>query len=543
MTYGLVESASVDTFIIGIGLKILGVLGESLAQNHSGVFLAIKLEKYLQKVKTNLTEIRSLLINQGCTETEINALQSLPGDVYQTELNVYQIARVLNIGVPISCGIALLVNGDIFASIAVIGIGLLSIPIGELFFKESTFRKDSEIRLGIAAEFYTYIEKIYKEHIWLTTRVNLLSQVPLLLFALKFVFTASGHLLSTFFAFTQGLSGLTGALAYQKARISAIRTAETTTHLIHALSSSSLIATPLRWQEHCSKANREQLSHKFDAHHRTLIKNFSPFMPKGESEIYNLSLDLPGGEICFLRAPSGKGKSTLLSALFHLIEHEGELVFLKNGNVINVHDLSREELNEKIFFFREENVKTNERIVDLFKQVTVFDNQAMLENAKQHFNPLLIDLAWKTSDNLLEQEIKNLDENRQSVFPSSLKDFLKLLRQKQVEQTQRLLTSAGGNLATQRIYPERNFFTLSSGERRRLPILLALETCRQSDKAQLVIFDEPFAHLDEDNILHQLKIIEKLQQTETKPSILTISHYFDERIKANLKHVQEVFLY
>jgi len=544
MTYGLAKAAPTQIFLIGLGLKIGGVFGESFFQNNAGVFLFIELEKYLERVKINLLEIRSFLTNQGCTEVEINSLQSIPGDVYQTELNPYQLTKVLNIGIPIACGLALFLTGDILISAVVMGLGLLAIPIGERFFKESTFRRDSEIRLGIAAEFHTYVEKIYKEHIALTTKVNLLSQLPLLLFAVKFIWTtASGNILSAFFALTQGLVGLTGTLAFQRARVAAIRTTETATHLIQALSSSHLIATPQRWQEHCFNGAKEKFSHKAAFFDGTVIHDFSPFLPKNSEEIFNLTLNLPSGGICFLKAPSGKGKSTFLSALFHLTEHKGDLVFLRNGEEINVHSLTREELNEKIFFFREENVKSSARIVDLFKSVTIHENESILNKAKQEFNPVLIDLAWKTSDNLLEQEIRHLDDGRQSVFPQGLKAFLKNLREGQLKQVQKILASSSGNLSNNRIHPERNFFTLSSGERRRLVPLLAFEHCKvKNSKIQLVVFDEPFTHLDQENILFQTKAIRNLQDLQPSPSILTISHYLDDEIKISFAGVQEVVL-
>lgn len=154
---------------------------------------------------------------------------------------------------------------------------------------------------------------------------------------------------------------------------------------------------------------------------------------------------------------------------------------------------------------------------------------------------MLIDLAWKAPDNLVEQEIKNIEHHKQSVFPEPMLDFLKDLRKRQIAQIQTLLKQAGGNLDSDRIYPERNFSTLSSGEKRRLITLIALESCRAIQDISFVILDEPLTHLDKVNIDYQLKTILQIQKLYS-PSILIISHHFIDEMKEQLQKVQELSL-
>jgi energy-coupling factor transporter ATP-binding protein EcfA2 len=539
ITFGLAPSRQLEFFICGVIFKIVGEVCSAFFQNRSGTFLSIELQKYLKSLKTHAVEIRSLLADSGCTESEIHALYTLPRDVYQSELNGYQRARILNVGAPITCGLALLANGDVLTAGAVILLGLLSFPIGERFFKENTFRRESELRIGLAAQLIPYVEKIYREHVWLTTKVNFLSQLPLLLFLFRFLWNGSGYLLSSFFGLTQGLMGLTGSLAFQKARVTSMKTTETTKHLIHALSSPFLIVTPQRWKEHC--ANQASALPKIKYKDGILLDHFSPNVPFEEKGTHSISTFIPFGSVCLLRAPSGKGKTTLLAALNHLIEHTGNIFILTNGQNINVHHLTREDFDRKIFLFREDNIESSARLIDLFKNATFAKCSSLLEKGKNQFDPLLVDLAWKAQDNLLEQEIKNIENHKHSTFPEKMLVFLIDLRKKQIAHIKDVLKKSSGNLDSLRIYPERNFSTLSSGEKRRVVSVIALEMCSANPDISLVILDEPLTHLDKTNIDHQLQTILQIQNL-CSASILLISHHFIDEMKETLPNLQEIHI-
>jgi len=540
ITLGLSTYWPIGIFFSGIALSIGGAMLAAFFQNKSGAFLSINFQKYITSLKTHSLEIKSFLTENGCSEQEINALRSLPSEVYQSELNSFQRSKILNIGTPLSCGFALLANGDVITSLIVILLGLASFPIGEKFFKENTFRRESELRLGLAAQVLEYVDKIYKEHIWLTTKVNFLSQLPLLLFALRFIWGGSGQLLSSFFGLTQGLAGLTGTLAFQRARVTTMKTTEMTSHLIHALSSPFLIVSPQRWKEHCT--DFEKGSSPTELANGVYLKDFTPNVPFQGKEIVSLSCFIPSGSACCLKAHSGKGKSTLLSALTHLIEHTGDFSLVKDHQMIDVHTLSRKEFDSKILYLREENIDNSSRLIDLFKDVIFVENESFLRSSKVHFDPLLVDLAWKAPDNLIEQEIKNIESGKQSAFPLQMLGFLKELRRTQAIQITTFLENAGGNLATERVFPERIFSTLSSGEKRRIVTLIALESCKAQKTVSLVILDEPLTHLDKVNIEHQIDIVGQMLKLPSPPALLIISHHFVEELKESLIEVQEVSL-
>ncbi|MBS0621586.1 MAG: ATP-binding cassette domain-containing protein [Verrucomicrobia bacterium] len=535
ITFGFASHRPVWMFLLGVILKIGCALTGAFFQNKSGAFLSLELQKYLDRLKTHTLEIRSFLTDKGCSELELGSLPSLSHEVYQAELNSYQKARLLNIGAPLFCGIALFINGDHLISILIILLGLLSFPLGEKFFRENTFRKESELRLGLAAQLFQYVEKVYNEHVGLATKVNLLSQLPLLLFAFRFLGGGSGDLLASFFGITQGLIGLTGTLAFQKARVSSIRTTQTATHLIHALVSPEFIMTSRRWAEHCASDKTATATSSCLFTKGVMLKNFSPHVSFLKQDHFSLSCSIPSGSICLLKAPSGKGKSTFLAALTHLIEHTGNMFFIEQARLMNVHQLTREEFERKIFFLREENFDKNARILDLFKIVTLHEVNSLLEEMKINFNSLLVDLAWKAPDNLISQEIRNLETHTLSLFPQKMLNPLKKMREKQLAHLNALFKTGGGSLENDRIHPERNFSSLSSGERRRVLTLLALETCRCDGNISLVILDEPLTHLDYANVDWQMRTIAQLQKLPSAPAILMISHHFVEEVKDRLK--------
>lgn len=533
ITLGLTSQAPIVFFAGGILLKIGGGLFTSVLLNKSGSLWSLELYSYLKTIKSHSQEIHTALANKGCSENEIQALLSLPSDIYQTELNSFQRSRLFNFGIPIACGIALSMKTEMFSGLIIIILGIVSFPIGEYFFNEYTFRSESKLRLGRSAQILGFIDQVYREHIFQTFQINLISQIPLLLFFLRFFFNA-GNLLAVFFGFTQGLIGLSGTLAFQRLRITSTRITQTAEHLINALSSEDFIITPERWKAHCSQSVSEIFEDNA-VKNGVVFRNFSISLSSRLPQ-YSISLNcfIPAGRSCILQAPSGYGKSTLLMSLMHMLEHKGDIYFVEKGNWKNVHDLSLIGLQKKIFFCREENIDKSSRLVDLFQDILIRDLSEIYLDMIQKFGKEITDLAWKAPDNLLEKECDNIQEGKQSVFPKIMISSIKIMRQKRADLVQAYLKNAQGNLAVYQIFPERNFASLSSGEKRRLVCLLAFEEARTNSELQLVILDEPLAHLDTKSLQEQIDMINKIQKLPHSPAQLIIAHHFIEELSNNL---------
>lgn len=537
MTLGFFSSNYLVLLIVGVFLKIIGSLGSALFLNRSGVFLSLELQECLKYLKMSGREIHSFLANKGCSESEINSIAVLPNEIYQSELNSYQRAKLINLGSPIICAIALFISGEIATAIVIILLGLMSFPIGEMFFKEYVFRTESEMRLGRSAHLINYIRRVYRDHILLTVKVNFLSQIPYALLVLRFVWDGSG-LIASFFGLSQGLVGLTGTLAFQRSRMTALRTTETARHLIAAITSSDLIITPKRLLEHSQDSDHFIASSIKKISDGVAFQNFAAKTCGNIKTLPALDCLIKSGSVTILRAPSGQGKSTFLLATMHLLEHKGEIYFIKDYRLTNIHTFTKNELEKAIYFFREETVEKSARLIDLFKPIIAIQLSDYLAENKRLFGDELIDLAWLASDNLIEQEIVKMTTNHPTVLPKNMISFLIEMREKRSEKVKEMLFFSGGNLSSPNMIPERFFETLSSGEKRRVITTLAFETAKNTKGIKLVILDEPFTHLDAQSIQKQLETILHMQKILSPPSILIISHHFTEEITSFLDAVQ-----
>lgn len=540
ITWGLAAPTVSFIFILGMLLKVGGGLVSSLLQNMSGSLWSLELHETLKEIKPFNHEINSSLVDHGCSELEVQALHSLPLDVYQSELNCFRRSFLLNLGTPIACGLALLITGDFLSSFMVIFLGLLSFPIGEAFFKKFTFRGESKFRIGRSAGITNFLQQVYKEHFFQTFQVNLLSQLPLLLFSMRFILNGGGLLLSTFFAYTQGLVGLTGTLAFQRARVTSLRTSEIAKHLIEVLSGDDYLLSPSRWKAHCGvKSPSSPNFVNTDIQNGIFCSNFQSNLSSRYSakQLPPLNCIIPSGGVSVLQAASGLGKSTLLLSLKHMLDHKGELFFIKDGHWQNVHFLKKEALQNAIFLHREDNIDKSARLLDLFKDVLKSELSVKYQIMLKEFGQYAA-LAWQAADNLIEDEIRHLQKGKPSAFPMSMMNALQEMRKERHEVLKSILKCAGGNLELPQIFPERVFSSLSSGEKRRMMCLLALESARHHSGLKLVILDEPFTHLDAENLQQQLHVIQQIQRLNDAPAQLIISHSFIEEIRAGLEGVQ-----
>ena len=105
-----------------------------------------------------------------------------------------------------------------------------------------------------------------------------------------------------------------------------------------------------------------------------------------------------------MQAPSGYGKSLLLLALMHMIDHRGELFVVDNGIAINVHDIDRDEWQNSVVFFREADLSASARLVDLFGEVLKNHLSDLYNQFINNYPVELTELAWNGSDNLVEKK-------------------------------------------------------------------------------------------------------------------------------------------
>jgi len=187
-----------------------------------------------------------------------------------------------------------------------------------------------------------------------------------------------------------------------------------------------------------------------------------------DTQIWNKELEFEKGKKYLILAPSGKGKSTLLHCIYGLRRDFDGNVLLKNKNI-------KEYKSDEIAEVRQKTLSIVFQDLRLFEQLTAEENILLKSNLSGH---------------------KTISE---------IKEMAKQLG------VQSLLSKPCG--------------TLSFGQRQRIAIIRAL--CQPFD---FLLLDEPFSHLDEDNIKAASQLIEA-ECNQQGGGLLLVSlgeeHYFN----------------
>lgn len=512
-------------FLGGVCLKIGSNLTAGTLLNRSGALLNLWWTKRLEVLRKYQRELSAPLSLSGLTDAEIQGIPHLPNELYNCELNSYPHSLYLNFFTPIICAIALALHGDILSSLTIGLLGVSAMPLGYMFYKEFRFRQLREQRLAQTAQAYDYLENSIKKHVNLTFKVNAISQLPLALFTILFVLGSSSAIFANYLAFTLGLAGLSGLLAFQKLRVSAQQSVDKAKKLLNALNGKEFLFTLASWKEHI-KCPTNQISRQSPSN-GLVLDGFIPTLHISENNDFQpLTLAIPSGDIYLLQARSGYGKSLFLLALLHIIDHKGDLFLIKNDRKMNIHEMDQKKWQEGVIYYREADLAPSLRLVDLFGDVlNVYLDHFIIENRK-NFGVELTNLAWEGNDNLIEEEIQSLKNGERSIFPSAMLPSLVQMRHERKEVLKKILDQGFKNEPS--IYSERVFCTLSSGEQRRLVNLLTIESAKSNPEAKLILFDEPLAHLDSANIQNQIELLAKMKREIDLPTLIISHHHLSE---------------
>lgn len=516
-------------FVIGAFLKMTSFLFGGWIHNASAAFLSLWSTQFLNETAHYKKELSGILHEKGLTEAEIAALPNLPHELYQTELHNVQSVLLLNILTPLVSMGVLLLFGEWVVSLSIFLLGCAVFPLGRFFYRRFYFGQNRLLRLAQTARAYTTMKHSYAEHILLTTQVNAIGQLPFFLFTLFMLMGVSHTPFAHYLAFTFGLTSLSGLLAFQKTRLHSEQTIKRARHLLNTLSKSPFLFTSEALKEHASACAIK------DKPPSTAGIFINQLRPKGIPHVVEnppITCFIPEGGVCLIKAPSGYGKSIFLLSLLHLIDHTGDVWFC-GKQLINFHTLPTETWNKQFAFFREEDLPTSTRIIDLFAQATCKQFEPLYQELRT-FSEDLARLVFFGSDVLLEQELTQED---QALFPSNLIKKIEEFRQLRVKWLSSLLQQAHFPL---NVHPLRVFGTLSRGESRRMVNFLTLHLATTS-KVRLIILDEPLSHLDQEATLQQITLLKQTQQQHQIP-MLIITHHHTELLTQSLEHVQVLSL-
>lgn len=539
-TYGLSAEAPPAMFAMGAILLISGGMISYHATNENGTRWNLLLNNKIDRLGQHRYAVEAALINAGIAAIEVESLYNLPTNVYNAELSTANLKKVTNALTPISSGVGIAAYGDYFTAAIITGFGLSSFPLGEHFYRDSNLVHAAEFRAGRSAGIISYLRKIYDRHIGMTDKINFLSYTPELLFAIKYLFTNGGNALPTLYGFQQGLEGLSGVLGTQRTRESTKRTTEVATHLIGSISNRPFITTPQRWQEHIEEAKIVEPPF-VEFTDGLVVRDFVAYLPTGEkTTLAPIFLDLPLNSAAIIKAESGTGKSVTLMGIMHLLEHSGSIHLIRNGESIDIHSLQGpEEIAQEILLITEEGINGNDRVVDLFRDYFLDSNTKLYLEHGQKYDPLLVELAWKVADNLLEKEVEKLEKSEKGVFPRKMEAALREIRDARNSWVASHLKEQGGNIAGNGVSPDRVFSTLSAGEKRRMLVAVA-EVAVRTRQRTAVILDEPLAHLDSKNRQLQLQALRRIQESNPPVALLVVSHENIEELQSGLNKCQVV---
>src|SRR5258708_10524104 len=156
----------------------------------------------------------------------------------------------------------------------------------------------------------------------------------------------------------------------------------------------------------------------------------------------------------------------------------------------------------------------------LFPYTTLQESHMKLlrEHQDKYPDPDVLEMAWASADNLVEQEIA---KSAKSDYSKSILQDFDTRRKKRNEWVKSQLERQGGNIAS-KITPDRVFGTLSEGEKRRILVAMADVASRVGERVAIIL-DEPLANLDEKNKALQIKALKRIQE-EHAVALIIISH-------------------
>lgn len=378
----------------------------------------------------------------------------------------------------------------------------------------------------------------------MTTRSNIFENASGAVFATKYLLDPNGKTGASYKGIRDTFSVLATPLMVQRDKESAKRHVDVAKQVIETLTSWPLIATKRRYTEHVEKQG-VVIVPRPSIENGVLIDTFKAILPSGkDTNMEPFSLAVAKGETAVLRAKSGKGKSVTLMALLHLLEHTGSVHLVTQGVAKDLHEFgSPATIAQNILLVTEEGLVGTERIADRFRALFEQTHQDLLTAHLKKWDRSMVEMAWRTADNLLEAEIRKLDDGEKSVFPAKMQPTLEEIRCVRGHWVQEELKDLDqdGPLAQSDVTPKRVYVTLSPGQKNCLNFTVAKKMIEVT-APQVVLYDEPFAHLDEENRRLQLGRLRALQESDKAVALIIVSHGNVDELTQGLPRVKIVQL-
>ena len=362
-------------------------------------------------------------------------------------------------------------------------------------------------------------------HLFYTLKVNLISNLSILISGLSLIFPIGSNVLAAFWGISTAIGQIEGAYSKVSERFDTEAKIRLIKSLFEMMGSNNFLISQDNLVQHLEKKNQIVVTNNDNG---ILVNSFKLNLDFLESnQIDDLNLFIKYGDVAVIKAISGKGKTTLVNAIAHKINHSGDIIAIEGNKKIDIHSyIQKNKIEKFVKFFSTDDITSTLTISEIF-------NSILLSNFKNSFKGIehsIVQTGLSLSKSMLN-DFTNKTGNR--VKPEIIEVVTKYIQSRE-KYVNKLLSNTKGNLNNKNINSERIFSTLSSGEKLRLVSLFAKEYVKVF-KPKLIILDEPFGQLDKEiNLPIQVEVIKSIIKQKDPPSVIIISHQYIDVLEKEL---------
>lgn len=296
------------------------------------------------------------------------------------------------------------------------------------------------------------------------------------------------------------------------------------------------------------------------------VTNLATLIPDKSMKRFTRSLNVEAkiGEVILLNAESGTGKSVTTGlGLAGLVETQGSFIFTdKSGCSQHLESFPKEEVSKRVWYVAPSHGYDEIRVCDIYQGRAIkkyCDSSDLTQSSLSEMDLLMLSLP----DSLLERELyalakemKKSEKERvqfygydrpedkkiildgvEPVFTTKMFDQIYNFRTMRNQMVEELLKKRGSNFKS--VLASEPIGHLSTGMKTRFLWELHCELNNGDDRqneTHVVIMDEPFGNLDEQNASEYLELINEITNKPNPPVIILISHTHQDMIRDMLKN-------
>lgn len=523
---------------IGLGVALTARLADGVIDNANGSAA----QNILREVTAPLISdkrlklaVKKLMDEKGVGDTLIDNANLL----YGMELNPINLKMADSVARPVLTASAMISAGNLWG-ILIGTIGSLARPLGQYILHYEKSEKVPAQKLASNTGEKMLLAFMRKKHLQMVTGIRVLAEAPAFFKLATVIFKDQlGPLFAgTFMGAIDGAQGLSGTVTRSRDAVAASEQVEAVITTLDYLKSAdspilSEVSYPLHVAREAVRVNDlpprfKNMNNGIAVHKLTPV--FGNYPEGGISNVFQ------SGDVVRIMGASGKGKTVFLESLRHSYNHKGLIAFVRNGETIDAHSLTRSEIRQRIVSLSRDSLAARGgRVIDfaseLFEMVVkgqesypddkVLDEvRTLIRGMSSHDLEVLFnagyDIAKLNEDNKLLSQYSH--QLRRSIKP-----FLNL-KKKWVDQLIERYIPAKENVTSNSMFENE----LSQGQKQRVINALLRGYFAYGD-VDVLILDEIMEGLDPENAEKTVDDLYGLvEESRHKPVIMWLAHTRNE---------------